>query len=307
MKDRLRHATLRQLQIFSVAAENQSFVRAAEILHLTQPTVSMQMSRLAESVGLNLFKKHGRRLYLTQAGETLFPHVQRVIQTLREASEEMDSLESLKYGSINIAMVTTARYFAPKLISQFHDKNPEIEIDLSIANRENVIEMLENNQIDLAIMGRPPARIPVVAEAFAEHPYVIISAPDHPYVEEKRLSAKKLMGEVFLAREPGSGTRMLMDHYFTENELDPPSLQNMTSNESIKQSVMAGMGLALISRHTIGLEYQTGHLAILNVQSLPIKRTWYVIHLADIHTSPAANAFKEFMKLEAPTYMKNIL
>lgn len=305
MNKPLRNATLRQLSIFLVAAEHKSFARAAELLNLTQPAVSMQMSQLADSAGMALFEKSGRGLSLTRAGRALVPYAQSIKQMLREAGEEMDALQGLKHGKIKIAMVTTARYFAPKLIAKFQAQHEEIELDITIANRRNVIEKLENNQTDLAIMGRPPARLAVETEWFADHFYVIIAPPEHPLAaNKKRFSPDKLQDEVFLAREAGSGTRMVLDHFFSDNDLETPKLQEMTSNESIKQAVMAGMGLAVISKHTIGLECQTGNLAILKVRNMPVKRAWYVLHLAKKPLSPAARAFKIFMRAEAPAYMK---
>jgi DNA-binding transcriptional LysR family regulator len=306
MKDPLRHASLKQLKIFAIAVEQQSFARAAEILHLSQPAVSMQMSRLAEGVGLELFEKSGRNQRVTRAGEILYPYVKQVTQTLREAGEELDALKGARHGKIKVAMVTTSRYFAPKLVARFCELNPDIEIDFTIANRQTVIEKLENNQIDLAIMGRPPSRLGVVAEAFAEHPYVIIAAPDYPLVGKRRFSAQKLAGETFLAREAGSGTRMLMEHFFAENGIEVPVLQEVPSNESIKQAVMAGMGLALISKHTIGLEYQTGNITILNVRDMPILRTWYVLHLEGKSVNPIISAFKAFMLEQAPGFISDL-
>jgi LysR family transcriptional regulator, low CO2-responsive transcriptional regulator len=301
----LRNATLRQLHIFLVAAEQQSFARAAELLNLTQPAVSMQMSQLADSVGMALFEKNGRNLALTRAGKALVPYVQRIKQTLREASEEMDALQGLKRGKVRIAMVTTARYFAPKLIAQFQAQHKEIQLDITVANRRQVIEKLENNKVDLAIMGRPPSRIAVETEWFAEHPYVVIAAPEHPLAGKKRIAPQKLKDEVFLAREQGSGTRIVLDHYFSDSGLEAPALRELTSNETIKQEVMAGMGLAVISMHTISLECRTGNLAILDVRNMPVKRAWYVLHLTNKPLSPAARAFKTFMQAEAPGYMKN--
>lgn len=306
MNNPLRHASLRQLTIFATAVEQQSYARAAELLHLTQPAVSMQMSRLAESVGLDLFEKHGRSQRVTRAGEALYPYVKRIMQTLSEAGEEIDALKGLKHGKFKVALVTTSRYFAPKLIARFVELYPDIEIDFAIANRQAVIEMLETNQVDMAIMGRTPSRLEVQANAFADHPYVVIAAPDHPLAGKKRIQPKKLIEETLLAREPGSGTRMLMEHYFAENDLPIPTQQEMASNESIKQAVMAGMGMAFISKHTIGLECQTDHLAILDVKGMPINRTWYVVHLADKSISPAANAFKAFMLEAAPRFINEL-
>ena len=303
----LRHATLRQLQIFLAAAEHSSFARAAEVLHLTQPAVSMQMSQLAETVGMALFEKRGRNLSLTRAGETLLPYAQRVAQTLREAGEAIAALQGLQHGKIRIAIVTTTRYFAPRLIAQFRGEHPQIELEVAIANREDVITQLENNQVDLAIMGRPPTHVHVVAEPFARHPHGVIAPPSHPLAGKKRLTPAMLASQPFIARESGSGTRYAMDQYFAEHGLKPLIAQEMTSNESIKQAVMAGMGMAFISLHTVSLEHQTGHLLLLDAPGLPIVRNWYVVHRASKSLSPAAVAFKQFLHNEAPGYMKTLL
>ena len=307
MPDTLRHATLRQLQIFLVAAEHGSFVRAAQVLHLTQPAVSMQMSQLAESVGIPLFEKRGRNLVLTQAGRTLLPHVERVAQTLREAGEAIDALQGLHHGTLKIALVTTTRYFMPRLIAQFRAQHPQIELDVSIDPRDSVIAQLENNHVDLAIMGRPPTHMPVVAEAFAAHPHGVIAAPDHALAGKKRVAPGRIADQPFLARESGSGTRHAMEQYFGEHRLNPPLVHEMTSNESIKQAVMAGMGLAFISLHTVLLEHQTGNLVLLDLQGLPVVRNWYVLHRASRRLSPAAAAFKQFLHAEAPAYMAKLL
>lgn len=307
MPDALRHATLRQLQIFLVAAEHGSFMRAAELLHLTQPAVSMQMSQLAESIGMALFEKRGRHLVLTQAGETLVPYVRRIGDTLRDAGEALDALQGLRHGRLRLALVTTTRYFAPRLVAEFRAQHPDIELEVAIEDRERVIALLESNHVDLAIMGRPPGHLPVAAEAFAKHPHGIIASPRHPLAGRKRIAPQHLAREPFIAREPGSGTRHAMDRYFAEHGLNPPLVQEMHSNESIKQAVMAGMGLAFISLHTVNLEHQTGHLALLDAKGLPVVREWYVIHLAGKPLSPAAKAFKQFMHSEASAYMKTLL
>ncbi len=306
MQEAMRQVTLRQIQIFLTAAEHSSFTRAAEELHLSQPAISMQMTQFAESLGIALFEKRGRNLVLTRAGETLVPYARRIAQTLSEACEAIDALQGLRKGQIRIALVTTTRYFAPRLIAQFRSQHPDIELLVSIANRESVIHELESNKVDLAIMGRPPARLNVDAQAFAKHPHGIIAPPDHPLAGKKRIDPKKLATQPFLLREPGSGTRSAMNDFFAEHEISPPLLQEMTSNESIKQAVMAGMGLAFISMHTISLEQQTGHLVLLNVKGLPVIRTWYVVHLSSKALSPAAAAFKQFMLTDAPHHMESL-
>ena len=281
-------------------------MRAAETLHLTQPAVSMQMKRLSEMVGVALFAKRGRNLYLTRAGKALLPYVRLVMGTLREADEEIDAIKGLRHGKVKIGMVTTTHYFAPRLTAQFKAKHPDVELDIAIANRKNVISKLENNQIDLAIMGRTPSRLSVDAEEFSEHPYVIIAPKSHPLVGKKNIEPYELQSEHFLARESGSGTRMILDHFFAKNDLKLPSTQEFSSNESIKQSVMAGMGMAFISAHTIHLEAKSGLLEVLDVTGMPALRTWYILHLVNKNLSPAANAFKQFMQQEAPEHMQEI-
>ncbi|RQP26135.1 LysR family transcriptional regulator [Piscinibacter terrae] len=307
MPDALRHITLRQIQIFLAAAEHSSFARAAQLLHLTQPAVSMQMSQLADVVGSALFERQGRKIVLTQAGQTLVPYAERVAQTLREAGDALDALQGLRHGKLRIAVVATTRYFAPRLLAMFRQEHPQIELEVNILGREGVIAQLESNHADLAIMGRPPANLPVVAEVFARHPHGVIAPPDHPLAGKKRLAPGRIADEPFIAREHGSGTRAAMDQYFAEHALDPPIAQEMPSNESIKQAVMGGMGLAFISLHTVNLEHRTGHLVLLDLRGLPVMRDWYVLHRATRQLSPAAQAFKQFMHAQAPKYMKTLL
>jgi len=306
MKEALRNVTLRQLQIFMVAAEHESFAKAADILHLTQPAVSMQMKRLAEMVGIPLFAKSGRDLRLTLAGRSLLPYVRRMTQTLREAGEELDAINGLRHGHVKIGMVTTTQYFSPRLTAEFQKQHPEIQLDLTIANRRRIINKLESNEIDLAIMGRTPKRLEVNPTEFFEHPYVVVAGPSHPLSKKKNISPQDLNSESFLVRESGSGTRMIFDHFFIKNELKQPSIQEFSSNESIKQGVMAGLGLAVISAHTIHLERQADLLKVLNIKAMPAMRTWCILHLSNKVLSPSAEAFKQFMQTQAPGYMKSI-
>jgi LysR family transcriptional regulator, low CO2-responsive transcriptional regulator len=306
MIEPLGHVTLRQLQIFLAAAEHLSFVRTAEALHVTQPAVSMQMSQLAALVGIALFEKQGRKLRLTRAGEVLRPFARQMTQTLHEAGEAVNALKNLPSGKVRLALVTTSRYFAPRLLAQFRGQHPEIEFEVSIANREGVIAQLENGEVDLAIMGRTPAHLATTAKAFAQHPHVIIAPPGHRLTSKKRIDPDKINDDTFLVREPGSGTRLSMEQYFTEYGIHPSVMQEMTSSESIKQAVMAGMGLAFISVHTIGLECQTGNLAILDIKGLPIMRTWYVLHLKETVPSQAMTLFMKFMQDEAPDLLEGM-
>jgi DNA-binding transcriptional LysR family regulator len=306
MKDTLRNATLRQLQIFMVAAEYESYARAAETLYLTQPAVSMQMKRLAEMAETDLFVKSGRELKLTSAGKTLLPYVRQITQTIREAGEELDAIKGARHGQIKLGMVTTTQYFSPRLITEFNKQYPEIELDIVIANRRDIVNKLENNEIDLAIMGRTPRRVPVTAERFYDHPYVIIAPKSHYLSKQQVINPEHLTGESFLVRENGSGTRLLLDNFFTEHNIHPPKIYEFTNNESIKQGVMAGMGLAIISAHTIQLEKTIKLLSILDIDTMPIMREWYILHLTSKVLSPAGIAFQQFMQNQAPKHMSNI-
>jgi DNA-binding transcriptional LysR family regulator len=302
----LRNATLRQLQIFEAAAEHLSYARAAERLHLTQPAVSMQMTRLEESVGLALFERVGKKLYLTTAGTQFLIHIRRVSQAMREAGEAMDAVRGLATGQLSIAVVSTAKYFAPTLLTRFRNVHPSIELSLSDANREEVLRLLRTNAVDLAIMGRPPDDIETSAESFAPHPHVVVAPPGHRLCGRRGVGVKELAGETFISREQGSGTRSAMERFFSQHKIAPAIAMVMASNESIKQAVMAGMGLSFISSHTIGLELQTGHLVALDVAGLPVMRRWYVVHLASKRLTPTAQAFKQFVFSEAPGYLAAI-
>ena len=300
----LRHATLRQLQIFETAADNLSFARAAEHLHLTQPAISMQITQLEQSAGVTLFERIGKKLYLTPPGTELLTHVRRISQAMRAAGEAMDAIRGLELGRLSIAVVSTAKYFAPRLLTMFRGAHPKIELRLSDANREEVLSLLRSNAVDLAIMGRPPDDIEAVAEAFAPHPHVIVAPPGNPLCLKRGMPVKALAKETFISREPGSGTRSAMERFFAQHKIAPEIAMVMASNESIKQAVMAGMGLSFLSSHTIGLECQAGHLVPLDIVGLPVMRRWYVVHLASKRLTPTAEAFKRFVFTEAPKYLE---
>jgi DNA-binding transcriptional LysR family regulator len=301
----LRDATLRQLQTFDVAARTLSFSRTSEAVHLSQPAVSMQMKALEELVGVPLFERIGRRLHLTAAGEELARHAREVLRALELADEALAALRGLRGGRIRVAVTSTAKYFAPKLIASFTQRHPEVELRLLVSNREAVVAALEANEVDLAVMGRPPEGLDTVAAAFADHPLVVIAAPDHPLAGRRTVALAALARETFLVREPGSGTRAAMERFFAEHGLEVRVGMEMASNETIKQAVMAGMGLSFISRHTVGLELSTGDLALVHAPGLPVVRTWHVVHLAAKRLSPAADAFKAFLLDEGKTFLRS--
>ena len=300
----MRNVTLRQLQIFVAAADSLSFSRASTQLHLTQPAVSMQIRQLEHSAGLPLFERLGKRLHLTQAGEELLGYARQALRALKEADDAFAALKGLRGGLLRIGVVSTAKYFAPKLLAQFARSHPEIELRLAVNNREAVVRQLDLNEIDLAVMGQPPRHLETVAVPFARHPLSIIAAPDHALASRKRIPLRALESETFLVREPGSGTRSAMEHYFQEQGVKVRVGMEMSSNETIKQAVMAGMGIAFISEHTIGLELASSQLCVLKVEGLPVLRRWYVVHLEAKRLSPAAAAFKKFMLEEGSALLK---
>ncbi|MGA2551337.1 MAG: LysR family transcriptional regulator [Burkholderiaceae bacterium] len=291
----LRNLTLRQLKIFEAVARHLSFSRAAEELHLSQPAVSMQVKDLESSVELALFERVGKTLFVTDAGRELLRHTRDVLRALTDAQETLDHLKGLERGRVSVAVVSTAKYFAPELLARFRERHRAIELRLVVHNREVVIEQLCTNQVDLAIMGTPPAAPAMRAEAFAPHPNVIIAPPHHPLASRRRLPVSALRDEVFLVREPGSGTRSAMQKFFEERDIEVLVGMEMASNESIKQAVMAGLGISFLSRHTVELELQTGRLVLLNVVGLPVVRNWHVVHLMDKRLSPSAFALRSFV------------
>ncbi len=291
----MKDATVRQLQIFDAAARALSFSRAAEALHLTQPAVSMQIRQLEHFAGVPLFERSGRRLHLTDAGEELVLHARSVLRALDEADERFAAMKGLHGGRVKLAVVSTAKYFAPRLIARFAHAHPGVQVRLQVDNRQDVVRTLAANDVDLALMGRPPGELDLEAEPFADHPHVVIAPPDHPLARRRRVDIEALAAEVFLVREAGSGTRMAMERFFQERGVAMRVGMEMPSNETIKQAVMAGLGLSFISMHTIALELAARALAVVHAPGLPVVRQWYVLHRAEKRLSPAAEAFKSFV------------
>jgi len=291
----MRNVTLRQLRTFAEVARRQSYTAAAKALHLTQPAVSMQVRQLEDAAGLPLIEQLGRRVQLTEAGRELLRYAGGVADLLREAEDAMKALQGIGGGELSIAVTSTAKYFAPRLLAEFRRRHPEVRLRLAVSNREAVVRALSDNAVDLAVMGRPPRGLETEAAAFAKHPIGVIAAPEHPLAGRRRLALESLADETFIIRERGSGTRAAMEHVFAEHGLRARETLEMSSNETIKQAVMAGMGIAFLSMHTIGLELRAGRLALLAVSGLPVMREWYVIHRRGKRLSPAAQAFRSFL------------
>jgi DNA-binding transcriptional LysR family regulator len=289
------HLTLRQLQVFEKVASHLNYSRAADELYLSQPAVSMQIKQLEANLGLPLFEQMGKKIFLTEAGRELFHYARNIAQQLAEMEAVFDEMKGLGKGRLTLSVVNTANYFTPQLLAQFCKRHPGINVTLQVANRDAVLKQLADNSTDLAIMGRPPEGQDISAEPFMDNPIVVIAAPDHPLAKLKRVKFSRLAEATFLSREKGSGTRSAMERAFAEHGIQPRIGMEMETNEAIKQAVQAGMGLGILSKHSIGLELETGRLAVVKVEGFPLLRHWYVAHRANKRLSGAAAAFKAFL------------
>lgn len=291
----MRHVTIRQLQVFVEAAQALSFARVADRLHLTPAGVSFQIKQIESQTGFALFERVGKKVALTDAGKILLGYAKQMLQSLNDADQAMTALKGLSGGQVTIGLVSTAKYIVPHMLTRFQTEYPAIAMTLRDGNRRWIIDALVKGDIDLAIMGQPPADADVSAEPFAPHPSVIAAAPTHKLAAQGTLPASVLAGEPFVVREEGSGTRSLMDRFFQGAGLAPRIAMTTSSNETIKQAVMAGMGLALISRHTIGLEIGLGMLTTLPVEGFPLMRSWFVAHRRNMPLLPVHARLKSFL------------
>jgi LysR family transcriptional regulator, low CO2-responsive transcriptional regulator len=295
----MRRYTIRQLDTFLEVARHQSVSRAAEALRISQPAVSMQMRQLEDAMGLPLIEHVGRKIVLTDAGRDFHQYATAAVAQLKQLDDAMAERRGIKKGRVELAVVSTAKYFVPMLLMRFRKKFPDIEVALHLHNRESVMARLARNEVDLVIMGRPPEALECIATIFADNPLAIISAPEHPLSRRRRAPLSILKDQEFVVRERGSGTRHAMERLFAEHGIDPPIVMEMPSNETIKQAVMAGMGLSFLSLRTIRHELASGYLVQLDLEGLPVMRQWYVTHMSSKRLSPAANALKEFFIEEA--------
>ena len=291
----MRGITIRQLQIFAEAAKQRSFARVAENLHISPAGVSLQIKQLEQLAGLPLFERVGQRTDLTEAGEVLLRYGVTILQAVHDADEALSVLKGLQGGRIRLGVLSTAKYFAPRLISRFRNLYPGVQVSLAVNNREAILQQLLNNDIDIAIMGRPPQGMDMVGTAFADHPLVIVCHPQYTLANGMPIDPQQLAGENFLVRESGSGTRTAMEQFFADAGMTIRPDMVLPSNETIKQAVMAGLGIAFISRHTIGLELKAGYLQILPVNGTPVMRAWHVVRRAAKPQTPMLKAFEELL------------
>lgn len=294
----LRDISLRQLQIFNAINRQGSFTRAAEELSLTQPTVSIQIKKLEQNIGSPLFEHVGKQLYLTDVGKILKNHARQILENLESLEIEIADLHGLKSGVLRLAVVSTAKYFAPAELGRFCDKYPGVDVELAVANRENLLRRMADNLDDLYIMARPPESEDVKFEPYRNNPLVVLAPSNHPLANEKNINPSLLTDYRMIVREPGSGTRLAVDEFFREHGIVLNTRMELGSNEAIKQAVMANLGISILSHHVMREEEEHGRLKILDVDGFPIQWQWYVGYVKGKQLSAIAQAYLEFINAE---------
>lgn len=289
---------MRQLRVFEAVARHSGFTRAAAELHLSQPTVSMQVKQLSEAVGLPLFEQIGKRVYLTDAGRMLQSASAEMFDAWGRLEMQVADLKGLKQGRLRISAVTTAKYVVPRLLGPFCQRHPGVEVAFEIGNRSAIIERLGRNEDDLIVMGVPPRGMDIVSQPFAGNPLVVVAPRGHPLAGRRRIPLSKLAGHPFLMREPGSGTRLAADRFLRDRGMRLDVKMEIGSNEAIKQAVAGGLGLSILSIHALGPDAAPRSLVALNVEGFPIRRHWYIVHPAGKRLSVVAQAFFAYLKAE---------
>ena len=301
----LRHISLRQLQIFEAIARLGGFTRAAEELHLTQPTVSMQIKKLENSVGLPLFEQMGKQVFMTDAGKMLLTHARQVLNALSNAEMEIADMKGLKTGTLKLAVVTTAKYFAPRALGKFCELHPGVDVTLKVTNRERLLERMSQNIDDLYILGRPPTSNDVVFEPYLANPLVVLASRSHPLYGQRNIKPEQLAQYPFLTRESGSGTRMAVEEFFSKRGIKLNIRMELGSNEAIKHAIDAGLGISVLSRHALALIGTEGRLVVLDVNGFPLQWQWHVGHGKGKQLSIIAKTFLHFIKTESDNIMHN--
>src|SRR6202158_2748727 len=303
----MKNVTLRQLRVFAAAARHMNFSRAAEELHLSQPAVSTQLKEFASHVGLPLFERIGRKTYLTPAGEEMLHCARAITQRIKEAEDALAQLKGVTGGRLDVAVISAGDYFFPRVLAAFGASHPGVAFNLTVHNRESLLHQLGENLTDLAVMVRPPTDMDTVAVAFAPHPYVIVASPSHPLAGKRQIPRSALNRERFVQREQGSDTWNSMCEVFGRQINRLNIAMEISSTETIKQAVVAGMGIAFLSAHTISLDLLAGTLVLLDVQDSPAMLNWYLVHNRTKRLPPVAAAFKEFLLREGASLIERLV
>lgn len=291
----IKNVTFRQLAALNAVARLGNVSRAAVELHLTQPAVSIQLKLLEEGAGAPLLERDGRGIRLTGAGELMASYAARILDLWREAGDEIAAQRGVFSGTLRVGAVTTAEYLLPPLLVVFAAENPKVKVKLRVGNRDEIVRMLAAQEIDVAVMGRPPAELKTESAAFARHPMAFLVAPQHPLMTRRRIGLAEIVEANLLVRERGSGTRTTLERLFKEAAIPLRIGSELSSNEAIKQMCASGFGAAFLSLHTCGLELQAGLLAVLPMAGNPLERDWHVMHLAGRHLPQMASAFEHFL------------
>ena len=291
--------TLRQLQIFEAVVRLGGYTKAAEALNLSQPTVSMQIKKLCGTLGLPLLEQVGRTITPTAAGQDVYDTAREILAGVVALDDLASEHMGVVKGDLSLAVITSATYFMPHLLGAFINRHPQLQPRLTITNRAKVLERLKSNQDDLLIMGQVPQEIAVEAHPFMDNEMVVVAPPGHPLLAEKAIPLHRLAEERFLVREPGSGTRLAVDRLLASHNTEITPFMELGSAEAIKQGVLAGLGVSVLSKRNIGLELASGHIAILDVEGFPMVRRWYAVHLRGKRLSHAARSFLDFILTES--------
>jgi DNA-binding transcriptional LysR family regulator len=294
----LRHATLHQLKIFTALARQLNMTRAAEELHMTPPALSIQIKQLSEHVGAPLHEQIGKRLFLTGAGRLVDAASRDVFERLDRLVMDLAKAQGLERGSLKLSIITTAKYFVPRLLGDFWKQHPGIEVALEVDNRDRVLERLKQNLDDLYIMGQAPENLNVTALPFMENPLIVLAPANHPLASERDIDPARLAGEPFILREPGSGTRLATERFFEQHGVRLTVRMTLGSNEAVKQTVAGGLGLAVLSRHTLALDGASNAFAVLDVRGFPLLRQWYAVYPVGKQISPITRAFLDYIAAE---------
>ena len=302
----MRNITVKQLRLLTAAARGGSFAATAEACHVTPPAVTMQMRQLEDDVGLPLFERDGRGFRLTAAGKEILAAAEKIDSVLADCAAGLAGLKSLGSGRVAVGVVSTAKYFAPQMLAAFARTHPGIDIELVIGNREDTIAAFREGRLDVAVMGRPPEGVEVESALIGDHPQVIIAPPDHPLARRRAVAPRDIANETLLMREIGSGTRSLAEQFLARHRIKPRIGMEIGSNETIKQAVIAGLGIAFISGHTIASEINDGRLVVLDVAGLPEIRHWFVVRPAAKRLMPAAGALRDFLVAEGQRFLPKL-
>ncbi len=303
----IRHATLRQLQVFEAIVRHGNFTRASEELFLSQPTVSAQVKKLADAMGLPLFEQTGRSVKPTDAARELYDACRKIFETLANLELKIAEIKGIKRGRLRLCVVTTAKYIAPELLGAFSQMHQGVEVSLKVTNRDSVIDRMHVNEDDLYMMGQAPTdELQVEAYAFAPNPLVVVAPRNHPLVGRKKIPLSTIVREPLIMREPGSGIRDATLRKFLDAGLQPHIRMVLGSNEAIKHAVVGGLGLAALSLHSLSLEGSDGPVAVLDVEGFPIQREWYLVHPKGKDLSPIARAFLEYAIASEPTIRERL-